>query len=447
MIELSPEVYTLIFVVAILIGVLAGYNIALVIGGVGAIVGFLTVGPLVATLANMRISAMLLNYNMLAIPLFTFMGAILAHSGIADKLYGALHMWLGGLRGGLALGTVLIGTLLAACLGVVQASVSMLTVVALGPMLKRGYSKELACGSVCAGGTLGILIPPSIMLVVLGPATGLSVGRLFMGAVFPGLLLSALYCGYIIIRSLINPRIAPAAPIEERNAPILIKTRMLLSSLVPPMVLILSVLGSIFFGIATVYEAAGVGAAAAVLLSLSYKKFSWQVLKHSLRETLRITGFVMLITCCAYFTVGIFMYLRCGVVIKDIILAIPMGRWGAFAAIMLTIFILGMFIDWVGIIMIIAPIVVPLTPVLGFNQLWFTLMICVNLQMAFLTPPFASAIFVCKGTARSELGITTMDIIRGVIPFIILIIVGLGICILFPQILLWLPDKMIRSSW
>ncbi len=447
MIELSPEIYTLIFVGAILIGVLAGYHIALVIGGVGAIVGYLTIGPLVVVLADMRISAMLLNYNMLAIPLFTFMGAILAHSGIADKLYGALHLWLGGLRGGLALGTVLIGTLLAACLGVVQASVSMLTVVALGPMLRRGYGKDLACGSICAGGTLGILIPPSIMLVVLGPATGLSVGRLFMGAIFPGLLLSALYCAYIIIRSLLNPAIAPPAPVEERRASLVIKTRMLLSSLVPPMILILAVLGSIFFGIATVYEAAGVGAAAAVLLSIAYRKFSWQIFKHSMGETLRITGFVMLITCCAYFTVGIFLYLRCGAVIKDLILAIPMGRWGAFAAIMLTIFILGMFIDWIGIVMIIAPIVVPLTPVLGFDQLWFTLMICVNLQMAFLTPPFASAIFVLRGTAKPELGITTMDIIRGVIPFIILIIVGLGICILFPQILLWLPDKMIRSSW
>ena len=447
MIELSPEIYTLIFVVAILIGVLAGYNIALVIGGVGAIIGYLTLGPLVAVLANMRISSMLLNYNMLAIPLFTFMGAILAHSGIADRLYGALHMWLGGLRGGLALGTVLIGTLLAACLGVVQASVSMLTVVALGPMLKRGYSKDLACGSVCAGGTLGILIPPSIMLVVLGPVAGQSVGRLFMGAVFPGLLLSALYCGYIIVRSLLNPNIAPAAPIEERRAPLLLKTKMLLGSLVPPMILILSVLGSIFFGIATVYEAAGVGAAAAVLLSLAYRKFSWQLLRYSMQETLRITGFVMLITCCAYSIVGVFMWLGCGQVIEDLVLAIPMGRWGAFAAIMFTIFILGMFIDWIAIVMIITPIVIPLTPTLGFDPLWFTLMICINLQMAFMTPPFASAIFVCKGTAQPELGISTMDIIRGVIPFVLLIMIGLGICILFPQILLWLPNQMIRTSW
>ena len=447
MIDLSAETYTLIFVVAILAGVLLGYHIALVIGGVGAIIGYLTMGPLIIQLANARISTMLLNYSMLAIPLFTFMGAILAHSGIADKLYGALHMWLGGLKGGLALGTVLLGTVLATCLGVVQASVSMLTVVALEPMLRRGYAKDLACGSVCASGTLGILIPPSIMLMVLAPATGLSVGRLFMGAVFPGLLLSTLYCGYIIIQSLLHPEIAPVAPIEERRAPRLKKTKILLSSLVPPVILILSVLGSIFFGIATIYEAAGVGATAAVLLSLAYRKFSWELLKYSMRETLRITGFVMLIACSAYFTVGIFTYLYCGAVIKDIILAIPMGRWGAFAAIMFTIFILGMFIDWIGIIMIIAPIVVPLTPALGFDPLWFALMICVNLQMAFLTPPFASAIFVLKGNAKPELGITTMDIIRGVIPFIILIMVGLGICILFPQILLWLPDKMIRSSW
>ena len=447
MIDLSPEIYVLIFVVAILAGILSGYHIALVIGGVGAIVGYLTMGPLVAVLADMRISAMLLNYDMIAIPLFTFMGAILAHSGIADRLYGALHMWLGGLRGGLALGTVLIGTLLAACLGVVQASVSMLTVVALRPMLGRGYSKELACGSICAGGTLGILIPPSLMLLVLGPATGLSAGKLFMGAIFPGLLLSALYCGYIIVRALLDPGIAPAASLEERQAPLSVKTKMLLSSLIPPVILIVAVLGSIFFGVATVFEAAGVGAGGAVLLSLGYRKLSWHILKRSMQETLRITGFVMLITCCAYFIVGVFMWLGCGRVIKEMILTIPMGRWGAFAAIMLTIFILGMFIDWIAIIMIITPIVVPLTPMLGFNQLWFALMICINLQMSFLSPPFASAIFVCKGTAPAELGISTMSIIRGVVPFIILIIIGLGLCILFPQILLWLPDKMIRSSW
>ena len=187
MIDLSPEIYLLIFVVSIMIGILAGYNVALVIGGVGAIVGYLTMGPLVAVLIDMRISAMLLNYEMIAIPLFTFMGAILAHSGIADRLYGSLHLLLGGLRGGLAIGTILLGTLLAACLGIVQASVSMLAVVALKPMLRRGYAKDLASGSVCAGGTLGILIPPSIMLLVIGPATGLSAGKLFMGAIFPGL--------------------------------------------------------------------------------------------------------------------------------------------------------------------------------------------------------------------------------------------------------------------
>ena len=155
----------------------------------------------------------------------------------------------------------------------------------------------------------------------------------------------------------------------------------------------------------------------------------------------------MLITCCAYSIVGVFMWLGCGAVIEKLVLAIPMGRWGAFAAIMFTIFVLGMFIDWIAIVMIITPIVVPLTPALGFDPLWFTLMICINLQMAFMTPPFASAIFVCKGTAKPELGITTMDIIRGVIPFVVLIIIGLGICILFPQILLWLPNQMIRTSW
>ncbi len=444
MIELSPEIWTLIFLLAILGGVLTGYHIALVLIGVGTIIGYFLMGPKVFFLMSWRVNNMIMNYNMLAIPLFTFMGVMLSHSTIAERLYGALHLWLGRLRGGLALSTVILGTIIAAGLAVVQASVSMLTIIALRPMVEKGYSKELACGAICAGGTLGILIPPSIMLVILGMSASLSIGKLFFGAFIPGFVLSGLYLTYIIIRSWLQPGIAPQAPVEERQISFTRKVTLLLGWIAPPLVIILSVLGTIFFGIATVCEAAGVGAAATIMVTIAHRKFSLELLKFSMRETLRVTGFVMLITACASAAVGVFGYFGGKEVIGNLIVAMPFGRWGAFIAIMVTIFILGMFIDWISILLIIVSILVPIAPTLGFDPLWLALMICVNLQMSFMTPPLAQAIFVCQGSAEPELGVTTADIIRGVIPFVILIMVGLGLFVVFPELMLWLPGKMIK---
>jgi tripartite ATP-independent transporter DctM subunit len=443
-IELSPEIFTLVFLLAMLGGVLTGYHIALVLIGVGTIIGYFLIGPKIFWLMNVRVIHMIMSYNMLAIPLFTFMGVMLSHSTIADKLYGVLYLWLGRLRGGLALSTVIMGTIIAASLGVVQASVSMLTAVSLGSMVKRGYSKKLACGAICAGGTLGILIPPSIMLVILGMSASLSIGKLFFGAFIPGFILSGLYLTYIIIRSWLQPQIAPIATIEERQISFATKMSLLLIWIVPPMAIMVSVLGTIFFGIATVYEAAGVGAAASIIVTIVYRKFSWKLLKYSMRETLRVTGFVMLITACANAAVGIFFYFGGREVVGNLVLAMPLGRWGAFAGIMVATFILGMFIDWISIIMIIVSILVPIAPALGFDPLWFALMICVNLQMSFMTPPLAQAIFVCYGSAEPELGVTTADIIQGVIPFVLLVMVALGLLAAFPELMLWLPGKMIK---
>lgn len=234
MIELGAGILSLIFLVGIMVGIMAGFPIALVLVGVASIIGYFTVGPEVYFLIYVRASSMLLNYNMLAIPLFTFMGLVLSKSGIAERLYRGLYLWMGWLNGGLALSTVVLGTILAAGLGVVQASVSMLTVISLGPMVKRGYGKDLASGSICAGGTLGILIPPSIMLVILGMMASLSIGKLFFGAFIPGLVLSGLYLTYILIRSWLQPGIAPAAPPEERGVPFLQKLTLLLTSILPP---------------------------------------------------------------------------------------------------------------------------------------------------------------------------------------------------------------------
>ena len=384
------------------------------------------------------------NYILSPVPLFVFMGVMLERTGITEQLYKVLYVWLGGFKGGLAIVTILIGTVMAACVGIITASVAMLSLVALPSMVERGYSKSLATGAICAGGTLGILIPPSIMLIIYGPMANISVGKMFFGAFIPGFILSGLYCTYIIIRCYIQPELAPVVPTEQRAIPFVKKTYMLITALLPVALLITAVLGSIFFGIAPPTQAAAVGAFASVLLAIAYRRFSWQNLKEVTLVTLKMTGFMMLIGVAAFCFVGVFIGGGCDTVVKEIIINFPGGRWGSFFAIMFICFILGFMMDWVGILFLLVPILAPIAPALGFNPLWFGIMICVNLQMSFLTPPFAPAIFVVRGSARPELGVTMGDIIRGVFPFVALVVVGLLLCAAFPQLILWLPSQMIK---
>jgi tripartite ATP-independent transporter DctM subunit len=277
---------------------------------------------------------MLMNYILLAIPLFIFMGDMIQYSGIADRLYETLYVALGPVRGGLALATVLFGTVLAACLGIIAASVSMLCILGLTPMVKRGYAKDLACGAVAAGGCLGILIPPSIMIVMYGPIANVSVGKLFMGAFPAGAFLALLYCIYISVRALVRPKDAPALPKEERTTPTGKKIRDLLISLVPPVLLILSVLGVIFFGIAAPTEAAGMGAFASVLLAIAYRRFSFKVFKYVALDTLKVSGYIFFLSCLTYAAIGVFMRLGCADVIGQVILSTPGGKWAIFGVIM-----------------------------------------------------------------------------------------------------------------
>ncbi len=442
--SLTPEIVTILMFGGVFLAVLTGFPFALGLGTVGFVIGTLLFGlPGTLELYYTRIFAQLTNYTLLAVPLFVFMGNMLERSGITEKLFDTLYILLGRLRGGLAIATVLMGTILAACVGVIAASVTALALLALGPMIRRGYDKALASGTVCAAGTLGILIPPSIMLVVYGPAAGISVGKLFFGAFFPGFLLAFLYCLYIFIYCLINKEAGPAIPLEEvKHIPAMVKLKMLLVSLLPPTILILAVLGSIFFGIAPPTEAAAVGALAATLLAVFYRRFSWNVLKGVAIDTIRLSGMVFLILSMATAFVGVFLKAGCGDVVGEFILKAPGGKWGVFIIIMLIAFFLGMLIDWLGIVLLLVPIVTPIAVKVGFDPIWFAMMICVNLQTSFLTPPFAYAIFFLKGTAPPELGIETNHIIRGVIPFIILILVALALCMAFPQIVLWLPNRM-----
>jgi len=441
---MSPELVTILMLGGLIVTVLTGFPLAMPIGTVAIVVGFLVYGPAVFDQTYQQIFAILHNYVLLALPLFVFMGIVLEFSLIADKMYDALFLLLSGFKGGLAIVTVILATVLAACVGVITASVTMITAIALPAMLKRGYDKSLATGVICAGGSLGILIPPSVMLVIYGPMARVSVGRLFFGAMGPGLLLSALYIIYVAVRCYLEPSLAPTIPPEERAVPLSRKLKLVAISLLPPVFIIASVLGVIYMGIAPPTEAAAIGSLAALILTIVYRRLSWAVLIKILRSSLNVTSMAMLIGAASVAFTGVFLRTGGGEVVQDAVMSVPGGRWGIFFMVMLIYFILGFFIEWLGIFFIMVPILAPIAPMLGFDPIWFGIMICVNLQTSFLTPPYAFAIFVLQGAAPAELGVTTSDVIRGVWPFVFLILVGLALCIAFPDIILWLPNKMIK---
>jgi tripartite ATP-independent transporter DctM subunit len=444
MIEIDPGLVAILMLGGIFVGVLLGFPLAISIGGVGIVIGILLFGPKIAAeLYYGRFYSGLENYVLLAVPLFIFMGIMLEHSGVADGMYEALYLSFGGLRGGLAITTILIGTVVAACVGIIGASVTMLALIALPAMINRGYDRSLAAGCVAGGGSLGILIPPSVMLVVYGPMANLSVGKLFFGAFMPGFLLSGLYIAYILVRCLIQPNLAPPVPASERNVPASVKLYKLGKSMLPPTILILAVLGSIFFGVAAPTEAAGVGALAATLLAVGYRKLTWPILKQTSMDTVRTSAMVLIIGAMAFAFVGVFMRANCDEVVTAFVMGAPGGKWGVFMIIMIICFLLGFLIDWLGIIFIMVPIITPIGTALGFDPLWWAMMVCVNLQMSFMTPPFAYALFYIKGAADPKLNLTTAQIISGMVPYVFIIVAALALCIAFPQIILWLPGMML----
>ena len=439
---MSPEYLAVTMFIGVIALVFAGVPLYLALGGLGLYFGIAGGwSPQVYDQFINRIFGLMSSEVLPAVPLFVFMGAILDKSGAADKLFGAFYLAMGGLRGGLAVATILICTIFAACTGVVGASVTAMGMLALPAMLKRNYNIPLATGAICAGGTLGILIPPSVMMLLYGPMVGLSVAKMFMGAFIPGLVLSGLFLTYILIICLIKPEYGPAMPKEERQAiPALKIAGEILLYLVPPMFLILAVLGSIFFGIASPTEAAAMGGLGSIIVAIFYRRFNLKVLYEGVMNTLKITSMVMFVAVGAFMFSGVFMALGGAKLIGNFIIALPLGKWGILIVMMVVIFILGMLIDWIGILFIVVPIFTPVVEGLGFNVLWFSMVVCVNLQMSFISPPFAYSIFYLKGISPPE--VSMGDIIKGVIPFVILQAIGLALVILFPQLILWLPSKM-----
>lgn len=439
---MSPEYLAIVMFIALLVLCLLGFPMGFVMAGIGLIFGLVGWGTAVFTQIPMRIFMLMSNYVLGALPLFIFMGVMLERSGIADDLYSALHIILGPLRGGLGIATEVICTLFATATGVIGASITTIGLLALPSMLKRGYDKSMATGAVCAGGTLGILIPPSIMLVLYGPTAGVSVGRLFMAAFIPGLLLSFLYIAYIGIRCFFQPHLGPSLPAEERVIPLRKTLRLGVTSLLPVFFLILAVLGSIFLGLATPTEAAAMGALGSILITAGYRRFNWQTLKNAVYMTVRVTSMVLLVAMGAFIFIGVFTGLGGGKVVEAILLGLPLPPLGILAIMMFIVIIMGMFMDWVGIVLLIVPLFTPIGMALGFDPIWLALLICINLQIGFLSPPLAIAVFYTKGIAPE--GVEIADIYRGVLPFIALQIVGLALCMLFPQIILWLPNLMIK---
>ena len=439
---MSPELITILMFAGLLVGILLGYPTAFVLGGLSMIFGLIFIGPEIYGFFIVRLLGLMKNYVLLAVPLFLFMGVFMEKAGVAERLYSSMYLWLGGLRGGLAMATVVICMIFAAATGVVGASEVTIGLLALPAMLSRNFNKPLACGTICAGGTLGILIPPSIMIVMYGPTAGLSVGKLFMGAFIPGILLAFLYLIYIAVRCYFRPQDGPPMPLEERSVPLKKKLTLLLTSIIPPLFLIFAVLGTIFFGIASVTEASAMGAIASIVLAAAYRQVDFQVIKEACKRTLQITSMILMIAVGAGFFTSTFVALGGDEVVNNFVLGLPFGKWGILFTMMGMLVVLGMFIDWIGIVFIVVPLFTPIANNLGFEPIWFALLVMINLQISFLTPPFAYSIFYLKGITPPE--VQTTDIYRGVIPFVGLQIVGLILCIVFPKLITFLPNLMIR---
>lgn len=434
---MSGQTIALLMLPAIAAGVFLGFPVFAVLAGVSLILGLLGWGPVVMDQMMSRSFWVLMSDTLPAVPLFVFMGCLLERAAIAERAFGILQVAFGSLRGSIAIATVFLCTLFAAGTGIVGAPVTVMGMLALPAMMRRGYDIPLATGSILAGGTLGILIPPSIMLILYGPLASLSVARLFTAGILPGLLLSALYIAYILVRCGLNPSMGPSLPREERALPFARILWLVVRDMMPFFAVIIAVLGSIIGGLASPTEAAAVGAVCGLALAVAYKGFTWRRLKEAVYETAAVSAFILTITIGASIFTGVFLALGGGKAITGFLLSLPLGPYGLLAIILFIIFILGFFIDWIAILLITVPIFAPIIAQLGFHPLWFALVFAVCLQTSFLTPPFAVSIFYLKGVAPPEVQLTA--IYKGVVPFITLQLIGLALCVAFPEIILWLP--------
>ncbi len=415
-----------------------GIPIAISLAVSGFAFGFIGFGSGLFNLVPARIFGVVANYQWLAIPLFVFMGMMLEKSRLADDLLDVVGHLAGGLRGGMAIGIIVVGVLLGATTGIVGATIITLGMLTLPTLLRRGYDPGVACGSICASGTLGQIIPPSLILIVLSDIMQLSVGTLFAAAVGPGLLLAAVYCIYIVILGMVSPEKVPPLPRDERD---LVSRRQLwlrfVRVVLPPLLLVFSVLGSIIGGVAAPTEAAAMGAIGAILVTIGARRFSMKALLETVESTAKITATMMFILVCAQIFALAFRGLNGEDLIQDLFELVPGGVNSDILFLMVLIFLLGFFLEWIEISYIAVPLFLPVFIAQDVNLVWLTMLICLNLQSSFLTPPFGWALFFLKGVAPPE--VKTIHIYKGVVPFIAMQIVAIAIVFMVPDIALWLP--------
>ncbi|MBF7052219.1 MULTISPECIES: TRAP transporter large permease [Halomonas] len=440
---MSPEMLTLFMFSGLLIGLFMGHPLAFVLGGVAVLGAWLGPGAnTLGILINNIYGNSMDNYVLVAIPLFVLMARFLNDSGVTEKMFDTMRLLLANLRGGLALTVVIVSVLLAATTGIVGASIAVMGMIALVPMLKYSYNKELSAGVIMASGCLGILIPPSIMLILMASYSPVSVGALFAGALVPGVMLGTMYALYVLVICFVKPHYGPAVPAEERAETSTGQLLIMLGKYVlPPMSLILGVLGSLFLGIATATEASAIGVAIAFLLFLIFGDRKASTCYRTLIEASKTTTMVMLVVVGATAFTGVFSIGGGMDVIHNVVTAMPGGTIGALILMLFLVFLLGMFLDWTGIVLLSFPIMLPIVDSMGVDMLWFVVMVAVVLQTSFLTPPFGYALFYLKGVAPP--GVEIVDLYKAVIPFVALIVLACVLMAFFPALITGLPSMLL----
>ncbi len=433
------ELLLLSMFIFLIIGLATGHPLGFVLGGVAVWVGYIGWGFSAFNILVNQVYGVMNNYMLVAIPMFVLMANFLMHSGVADGLFESVRLILGTVKGGLAVAVIAVSTVFAATTGVVGASVLTMGLLAIPVLSKYKYDRGLIAGVVCAGGSLGILIPPSIMLVTMATLASVSVGKLFLAAMVPGILLSLVYVVYVLVTCYLHPEKGPAMTKEEL-AQYSLKTRLLgcLINLVPPIILIIGVLGTIFTGIATPTEASAAGAFIALVMTFFYKKFSFEMLKSSLVDTVRTSAMCFMIMFAANGFTAIFLGLNGAQVVAEFVTTVGLGKYTVFAFMLTIVFVLGMFIDWIGIVAIVMPIFLPILDNFGFNRLYVCAVTAVVMQTCFMTPPFGYALFYIKGIMPKDWSMK--DIYRGVVPFIAAVVIVTAIVIIFPEIVMTLPN-------
>lgn len=433
------ETISILIVVAMILLMLTGMPLAWVTMTLAVTCTLLWLGPTGMPLVSSRVLGFVSEYVFVAVPLFVLMASIMERSGVAKDLYDAMYLFAGGLPGGVAVQTTLVATIMAAMTGIIGGEIVLLGLLALPQMLRLGYDRKLAIGTICAGGSLGTMIPPSVVLILYGLTANVSIGDLFQAAFIPGLLLSGLYMTYIMVRCVIDPSLGPPAPEAERRVP-LAKKLALLKGLILPIMVIVWVLGSIYGGVASVTESAGVGVVGAMLSALIRKELNWKMVRESLLQTMNTTGVLLWLTFGANALIGIYNIMGGTNYMRAAITGLPFEPIVIIIIMMVVLWILGCFMDWIGILLLTMPIFVPVIKQLGFDPVWFGILFCMNMQSSYLSPPFGPAAFYLKSVAPPEI---TLDVIfSSVWPFMILQAIGLLLVLFFPQIALWLPSVL-----